>query len=122
MLQNNIITINDNPVTLNQKLARIEANAIIEDFLKDFGFDLLALPNLDLPLKQYEQALVEQAWIDEVAMQEEERFDCSLDKEYFNNTLIYLHKRVSLNWLALFFYHIPTNLKTILTNKYLKYL
>jgi len=83
MLQNTTITINDNPITLNQKLARIEANAIIEEFLKDFGFDLLALPNLDLPLKQYEQALVEQVWIDEVAMNEEERFDCSLDKRVF---------------------------------------
>ena len=59
MLQNTTITINDNPITLNQKLAQIEANAIIEEFLKDFGFDLLALPNLDLPLKQYEQALIE---------------------------------------------------------------
>ena len=46
MLLNNTITINDNPVTLNQKLAQIEANAIIEDFEKDFGFDLLALPTL----------------------------------------------------------------------------
>ena len=63
MLQNNnTITINDNPITINHKLAQIEANAIIEDFEKDFGFDLLALPNLDLPLKQYEQALIEQAW------------------------------------------------------------
>ena len=59
MLQNTTITINDNPITLNQKLAQIEANAIIEEFLKDFGFDLLALPSLDLPLKQYEQALIE---------------------------------------------------------------
>ena len=83
MLQNTTITINDNPVTLNEKLAQIEANAIIEDFLKDFGFDLLALPNLDLPLKQFEQALIEQAWINEVAMTEEPRFDCSLDKRVF---------------------------------------
>ena len=83
MLQNTTITINDNPITLNQKLAQIEANAIIEEFLKDFGFDLLALPNLDLPLKQYEQALIEQAWINEIAMNEEERFDCSLDKRVF---------------------------------------
>ena len=83
MLQNTTITINDNPVTLNEKLAQIEANAIIEDFLKDFGFDLLALPNLDLPLKQFEQALIEQAWINEVAMNEEPRFDCSLDKRVF---------------------------------------
>ena len=83
MLQNTTITINDNPVTLNEKLAQIEANAIIEDFLKDFGFDLLALPNLDLPLKQFEQALIEQAWINEVAMTEEPRFDWSLDKRVF---------------------------------------
>ena len=83
MLQNTTITINDNPITLNQKLAQIEANAIIEEFLKDFGFDLLALPSLDLPLKQYEQALIEQAWINEIAMNEEERFDCSLDKRVF---------------------------------------
>ena len=83
MLQNTTITINDNLVTLNEKLAQIEANAIIEDFLKDFGFDLLALPNLDLPLKQFEQALIEQAWINEVAMTEEPRFDCSLDKRVF---------------------------------------
>ena len=83
MLQNTTITINDNPVTLNEKLAQIEANAIIEDFLKDFGFDLLALPNLDLPLKQFEQALIEQAWINEVAMTEEPRFDCSLYKRVF---------------------------------------
>ena len=83
MLQNTTITINDNPITLNQKLAQIEANAIIEELLKDFGFDLLALPNLDLPLKQYEQALIEQAWINEIAMNEEERFDCSLDKRVF---------------------------------------
>ena len=83
MLQNTTITINDNPVTLNEKLAQIEANAIIEDFLKDFGFDLLALPNLDLPLKQFEQALIEQAWINEVAMTEEPRFDCSLDKRVY---------------------------------------
>tara|TARA_R100000734_G_C3239876_1_gene44900 strand:- start:171 stop:488 length:318 start_codon:yes stop_codon:yes gene_type:complete len=58
MLLNNIITIDDNPVTLNQKLARIEAKAIIEDFEKDFGFDLLALPNLDLPLNIYCDELV----------------------------------------------------------------
>ena len=59
MLQNtNTITINDNPVTLNQKLAQLEANAIIEDFEKDFGFDLLALPNLDLPLNIYCDELV----------------------------------------------------------------
>ena len=83
MLQNTTITINDNPITLSQKLAQIEANAIIEEFLKDFGFDLLALPSLDLPLKQYEQALIEQAWINEIAMNEEERFDCSLDKRVF---------------------------------------
>ena len=83
MLQNNTITINDNPITLNQKLAQLEANAIIEDFERDFGFDLLALPNLDLPLKQYEQALIEQAWINEIAMNEEPRFDCSLDKRVF---------------------------------------
>ena len=83
MLQNTTITIIDNPITLNQKLAQIEANAIIEEFLKDFGFDLLALPSLDLPLKQYEQALIEQAWINEIAMNEEERFDCSLDKRVF---------------------------------------
>ena len=83
MLQNNTITINDTPITLNEKLARIEANAIIENFLKDFGFDLLALPSLDLPLKQYEKALIEQAWINEIAMNEEERFDCSLDKRVF---------------------------------------
>ena len=83
MLQNTTITINDNSITLNQKLAQIEANAIIEEFLKDFGFDLLALPSLDLPLKQYEQALIEQAWINEIAMNEEERFDCSLDKRVF---------------------------------------
>ena len=83
MLQNTTITINDNPITLNQKLAQIEANAIIEEFLKDFGFDLLALPSLDLPLKQYEQALIEKAWIDEIAINEEERFDCSLDKRVF---------------------------------------
>ena len=83
LLNTNTITINDNPITINQKLAQLEANSIIEEFLKDFGFDLLALPNLDLPLKQYEQALIEQAWINEVAMQEEERFDCSLDKRVF---------------------------------------
>ena len=53
MLQNTTITINDNPITLNQKLALAEANAIIENFLKDFGFNLLALPSLDLPLKEY---------------------------------------------------------------------
>ena len=83
MLQNTTITINDNPITLNEKLAQQEANAIIQNFLKDFGFDLLALPSLDLPLKQYEQALIEQAWINEIAMNEEERFDCSLDKKVF---------------------------------------
>jgi hypothetical protein len=66
MLQNTTITINDNPVTLNQKLARIEANAIIEDFEKDFGFDLLALPNLDLPLKEYCKELELQAWLEEI--------------------------------------------------------
>ena len=66
MLQNNTITINDNPITLNQKLAQIEANAIIENFEKDFGFDLLALPNLDLPLKEYCKELEFQAWLNEV--------------------------------------------------------
>ena len=66
MLQNNTITINDNPITLNQKLARIEANAIIEDFEKDFGFDLLALPNLNLPLKEYCKELEFQAWLEEI--------------------------------------------------------
>ena len=67
MLQNNnTITINDNPVTLNQKLARIEANAIIEDFEKDFGFNLLALPNLNLPLKEYCRELELQAWLEEI--------------------------------------------------------
>ena len=66
MLLNNIITINDNPITINQKLAQIEANAIIEDFEKDFGFDLLALPNLDLPLKEYCRELELQAWLEEI--------------------------------------------------------
>tara|TARA_R100000995_G_C3447206_1_gene106281 strand:- start:369 stop:638 length:270 start_codon:yes stop_codon:yes gene_type:complete len=67
MLQNtNTITINDNPITINQKLARIEANAIIENFLKDFGFDLLALPSLDLPLKEYCRELELQAWLEEI--------------------------------------------------------
>mgnify|MGYP001448539857 CR=1 FL=1 len=66
MLQNNTITINDNPITLNQKLAQIEADAIIENFEKDFGFDLLALPNLDLPLKEYCKELEFQAWLNEV--------------------------------------------------------
>jgi hypothetical protein len=63
MLQNNTITINDNPITINQKLALAEANAIIQDFEKDFGFDLLALPNLDLPLKEYCKELELQAWL-----------------------------------------------------------
>ena len=66
MLQNTTITINDNPITLNQKLAQIEANAIIQDFEKDFGFNLLALPNLDLPLKEYCKELEFQAWLDDV--------------------------------------------------------
>ena len=66
MLQNNTITINDNPITLNQKLAQIEADAIIENFEKDFGFDLLALPSLDLPLKEYCKELEFQAWLNEV--------------------------------------------------------
>jgi len=71
MLQNNTITINDNPITLNQKLARIEADAIIEDFQKDFGFDLLALPNLDLPLKEYCRELELQAWLEEIENSDE---------------------------------------------------
>ena len=66
MLQNTTITINDNPITLSQKLAQQEANAIIENFEKDFGFDLLALPNLDLPLKEYCKELEFQAWLDDV--------------------------------------------------------
>ena len=70
MLQNTTITINDNPITLNQKLAQQELDALVEkitsNFKKDFGFDLLALPSLDLPLKQYEQALIEQACNDEI--------------------------------------------------------
>ena len=79
MLQNTTITINDNPITLNQKLARIEANAIIEEFLKDFGFDLLALPNLDLPLKEYCRELELQAWLDDVenfGIYNDECFQC----------------------------------------------
>ena len=66
LLNNNTITINDNPVTINQKLAQIEANAIIENFEKDFGFDLLALPSLTLPLKEYCRELVAQACNDEI--------------------------------------------------------
>ena len=66
MLQNTTITINDNPITLNEKLAQQEANAIIQNFLKDFGFDLLALPNLDLPLKEYCRELVNQAYNEEM--------------------------------------------------------
>ena len=66
LLNTNTITINDNPITLNEKLARIEANAIIQDFEKDFNFDLLALPNLDLPLKEYCRELVNQAYNDEM--------------------------------------------------------
>ena len=66
LLNTNTITINDNPITINQKLAQLEANAIIEDFLKDFGFDLLALPNLDLPLKEYCRELELQAWLEEI--------------------------------------------------------
>ena len=79
----NTITINDNPISISQKLAQNEANAIIEEFERDFGFDLLALPNLDLPLKQFVQALTQQAWINEVAMNEEIGFDYSLDKRVF---------------------------------------
>ena len=71
MLQNTTITINDNPITINQKLAQLEANAIIEDFEKDFGFDLLALPNLDLPLKQYCKELELQAWLEEIENSDE---------------------------------------------------
>ena len=66
MLQNTTITINDNPITINQKLAQLEANAIIEDFEKDFNFDLLALPSLDLPLKEYCKELELQAWLEEI--------------------------------------------------------
>ena len=66
MLLNNIITINDNPITINQKLAQLEGNANIEYFLKDFGFDLLALPSLDLPLKEYCRELELQAWLEEI--------------------------------------------------------
>ena len=78
MLQNtNTITINDNPITINQKLAKLETDSIIEnfeletekiikDFKKDFGFDLLALPNLDLPLKEYCRELELQAWLEEI--------------------------------------------------------
>jgi hypothetical protein len=77
MLLNNTITINDNPVTLNQKLAQLETDSIIEnfeleteqiikDFKKDFGFDLLALPNLNLSLKEYCRELVAQAYNDEM--------------------------------------------------------
>ena len=67
MLQNNnTITINYNPITINHKLARIEANAIIQDFENDFNFDLLALPNLDLPLKEYCRELVNQAYNEEM--------------------------------------------------------
>ena len=77
MLLNNIITINDNPISINQKLAQLETDSIIEnfeleteqiikDFKKDFGFDLLALPSLDLPLKEYCKELEFQAWLNEV--------------------------------------------------------
>jgi hypothetical protein len=71
LLNTNTITINDNPITINQKLAQLEANAIIEDFLKDFGFDLLALPNLDLPLKEYCRELELQAWLEEIENSED---------------------------------------------------
>ena len=71
LTQNNTITINDNPITINQKLAQLEANAIIENFLNDFGFDLLALPNLDLPLKEYCRELELKAWLEEIESSDE---------------------------------------------------
>ena len=82
-ITNTTITINDSPISINQKLAQSEANAIIEEFERDFGFDLLALPSLDLPLNQFVQELTQQAWINEVAINEEMGFDCSLDKRVF---------------------------------------
>jgi hypothetical protein len=70
MLLNNTITINDNPITINQKLAQQELDALVEkitsNFKKDFGFDLLALPDLDLPLKEYCRELELQAWLEEI--------------------------------------------------------
>ena len=81
MLQNtNTITINDNPITINQKLAQQETNALVEkitsNFKKDFGFDLLALPSLDLPLNIYCDELVKLAKIEnekKLARQKEDK-------------------------------------------------
>ena len=74
----NTITINDTQYTINDKLAQAEKQAIINDFEADFGFSLKDLPNLDLPLHKYEQALTEQAFLE--AMQNEPaNWDCETD-------------------------------------------
>ena len=72
------ITINDTQVQINNKLAQAERQAILNDFEKDFGFSLSDLPNLDLPLHKYEQALIEQAFL-EAMSNEEPHWDCETD-------------------------------------------
>ena len=74
----NTITIDDNQYTINDKLAQAERQAIINDFESDFGFSLKDLPNLDLPLNQYEQALTEQAFL-EAMSNEPANWDCETD-------------------------------------------
>ena len=74
----NTITINDTQYTINDKLAQQEKQAILKDFEKDFGFSLKDLPNLDLPLNQYEQALTEQAFLQAMS-NEPANWDCETD-------------------------------------------
>ena len=54
------------------------AQGQINDFESDFGFSLKDLPNLDLPLNQYEQALTEQAFL-EAMSSEPANWDCETD-------------------------------------------
>ena len=49
----NTITIDDSQSVINNKLAQAKKQAIINDFEKDFGFNLKDLPSLDLPLNEY---------------------------------------------------------------------
>jgi hypothetical protein len=72
------ITINDTQSVINDKLAQQEQQAILNDFEKDFGFSLKDLPSLDLPLHQYEQALIEQAFL-EAMSNEAPHWDCETD-------------------------------------------
>tara|TARA_R100000329_G_C7517766_1_gene182535 strand:- start:211 stop:480 length:270 start_codon:yes stop_codon:yes gene_type:complete len=80
----NTITINDSQLQVNDKLAKAERQAIINDFESDFGFSLKDLPSLDLPLNEYcnqlpqDHEMIEAlCWIE--LSKENPHWDCETD-------------------------------------------